>query len=778
MHSLALAPCLAAALSLTSCAYLPLERHGRFDAPRLDTAFIESNSSAPNLPIVGGDILSDNDDAFERKLALVRSARESIDLAYYIYGDDYSSSLLSRELLAATARGVDVRMLLDYHSHYVNLDQFLMLEHRGNEGAGSLQVRLYNRPTRNIIRDAVFLTLGCGKVNAGKKAGCSKAKISEIEDLFEEDHARASAEGVTTASKLYTANSGLFLSGLYAKNPNLMAMAVSRGQDVDVGKLRAGSAEADPAAREQLKELGELYWRANYGGGLDRVVNRLKLSSALLLHGDEIDPVFDAFSAYLPVERDVADSDSRRDWSHLSDFLHHKVLLIDGRALVIGGRNVQDAYHMNPSELSAKYTFMDTDVHLELTDGDAELLQSFDRLWDFEPMVATLDDVRQHAPNEFLAESRIADAACEAMTSDIERHRTCLARELSGAEQITLETRLESRHDTMMRRAARYESEYKPRAEASRGRRWAIDPAATVHYVENLPFAYADDSIDGVGMRDADVVGRQYGGRNDDEADSGKHLSALWLAAMNEVCSNAIEGERSAIYLHNAYFFLPSNLLSRLARMVDGRLSCANVDIVVLTNSIETTDLNVVNALSGHALQALFEHYEKRHDPRRGATLAYHEYLPDPDAANLSLHSKIMVFGDDLFIGSANADFRSYLMDTNNGVLIRDQPELTADYVSWLHTLLDDPARTVRRDSHFQHVTRDDMLAEGDRLVDATFAKYRAERFVDDPDQRDDLKQRLRELADEAYRLSRLVVAGSGDARQAQERLDGLFKAI
>lgn len=117
-------------------------------------------------------------------------------------------------------------------------------------------------------------------------------------------------------------------------------------------------------------------------------------------------------------------------------------------------------------------------------------------------------------------------------------------------------------------------------------------------------------------------------------------------------------------------------------------------------------------------------------------------------------------------------------MDTNNGVLIRDQPELTADYVSWLHTLLDDPARTVRRDSHFQLVTRDDMLAEGDRLVDATFAKYRAERFVDDPDQRDDLKQRLRELADEAYRLSRLVVAGSGDARQAQERLDGLFKAI
>jgi len=779
MHRAASTFCLAAVITLASCTLLPFGAFDRdTDAPSLDTAFIETNSSAPDMRIGGGDILTDNDDAFERKLELVRSADDSIELAYYLYGDDYSSSLLSREILAATARGVDVRMLLDYHSHYANLDHFLMLERRGNEGQGSLRVRLFNRPTRNIIEDAVFLTLGCGEANAGSTEGCSAAKFEQIESVFEEEHARASTDRVDTVSNLHTVNSGLFLSGLYAKNPNLMAMAASQGQDIDVDTLRAGGEDADPAAREQLKELGSLYWQANYGGGFDRVVNRLKLSAAFLLYGDEINPVFDAFSAYLPVERAGGEGSSRRDWSHLTDFLHHKLLLVDRRDLVIGGRNVQDSYHMNSNPLSAKYTFMDTDVHLRLENSDDNLVRSFDRLWGFKSMVASLDDVRRHAPNDLLAEGAIADAACESVSENRQAHRSCITREMDRARNITVDERLADKHDLMIARAERYASDYAPRRIDERSRQWAIDAAATIHYVENLPFAYDDDSIDAVGMREASIVGRQYGGRNDDEANSGKHLSALWLAAMKAVCNASREGDRSTIYLHNAYFFLPSNLLSRVARMVDGREPCANVDIVVLTNSIETTDLNVVNALSRHSLQALFEHYDARHDPVQGATLAYHEYLPDPDAANLSLHSKIMVFGDDLFIGSANADFRSYQMDTNNGILIQDQPQLTADYVTWLHARLDDPARTIRRDRYFLLTAREDMLNEGDQLVDATLARYRAERFIDDPERIGELKRHLREISNEAYRLSRRIVAGTRGHRDAQARLDGLFKAI
>ncbi|MBK7962875.1 MAG: phosphatidylserine/phosphatidylglycerophosphate/cardiolipin synthase family protein [Bdellovibrionales bacterium] len=52
---------------------------------------------------------------------------------------------------------------------------------------------------------------------------------------------------------------------------------------------------------------------------------------------------------------------------------------------------------------------------------------------------------------------------------------------------------------------------------------------------------------------------------------------------------------------------------------------------------------------------------------------------------NKSLHTKISVLGDDIIIGSANADVRSYFMDTNNAVMIRNAPNLVADYLAFLN---------------------------------------------------------------------------------------------
>ena len=62
-------------------------------------------ASAPRLDFSTAKVLLDNDEAFEQKLQAVRNARESLDLAYYIFADDYSSSLLAQELIAAKARG-------------------------------------------------------------------------------------------------------------------------------------------------------------------------------------------------------------------------------------------------------------------------------------------------------------------------------------------------------------------------------------------------------------------------------------------------------------------------------------------------------------------------------------------------------------------------------------------------------------------------------------------------------------------------------------------------
>ena len=137
---------------LNACSVL-MPASQRADVRSLDPQVFSEYRSGPDLSLGGGRILTDNDDAFETKLDLIKKASKSIDLAYYIFDDDYSSSLIAKELINATKRGVSVRMLLDYHSHYQALDFFNMLEEYGNRHTGSFSVRLYNRPSKHIIKD-------------------------------------------------------------------------------------------------------------------------------------------------------------------------------------------------------------------------------------------------------------------------------------------------------------------------------------------------------------------------------------------------------------------------------------------------------------------------------------------------------------------------------------------------------------------------------------------------------------------------------------------------
>jgi putative cardiolipin synthase len=61
----------------------------------------------------GVQLLDDGPAALAVRLLLVRRARISIDIQYYIWCDDVSGRLLLDELAAAAARGVEVRLLLD-----------------------------------------------------------------------------------------------------------------------------------------------------------------------------------------------------------------------------------------------------------------------------------------------------------------------------------------------------------------------------------------------------------------------------------------------------------------------------------------------------------------------------------------------------------------------------------------------------------------------------------------------------------------------------------------
>ena len=143
---------------------------------------LSKSASAYPLTINEGYVYTNNDQAFLSKKHLIEGAKKTIDMSYYIYSDDHSSSVLTKALIDAAHRGVKVRLLVDYETNYNNLDLFSMMEKEGN---GNIQVRLYNRPTANIVKDAVFMTMGCSKETMAKHPGdCSAEKFAAIDKVF------------------------------------------------------------------------------------------------------------------------------------------------------------------------------------------------------------------------------------------------------------------------------------------------------------------------------------------------------------------------------------------------------------------------------------------------------------------------------------------------------------------------------------------------------------------------------------------------------------------
>jgi putative cardiolipin synthase len=61
----------------------------------------------------GFRLLDSNEDGLAWRLALIDSARHSIDVQYYVWWDDESGSLLMKRVIEAADRGVKVRLILD-----------------------------------------------------------------------------------------------------------------------------------------------------------------------------------------------------------------------------------------------------------------------------------------------------------------------------------------------------------------------------------------------------------------------------------------------------------------------------------------------------------------------------------------------------------------------------------------------------------------------------------------------------------------------------------------
>ncbi len=733
----------------------------------LSSEALQKSASAYPLGIVEGYVYTDNDAAFRSKVKLIEGAQKSIDMIYYIFSDDHSSSVLTKALLDAASRGVSVRLLVDYETNYNHLDLYSMME---KEGKGNLHVRLYNRPTANIVKDAVFMTMGCSKETEGcRRADCSAEKFAAIDKLFADEKIDGVPAASRNISNLNTGNSGLYLSGLYSKRGDVIAFAVQKGGGVDLQKLKEQGSATTPQDKEELKKVGKDYLQARTGGPFLRLQKNTELFFAFAENGAELNPYKETLTSTLPVNRKL-NAEETKDWDYFSDYTHHKFLLVDGTSLQMGGRNVENSYHMEKATpLIEKYIFMDTDIFATFSQGGDAIARSFEDMWNFTPMVATLAEVRQHAPNDFVANIKYADKSCEGKQGKTERE-ACVQKEMQTNFQ-DLETRMADCQRTMEENARIYMSEYAPTLPEQLAPGFALDKGSTLAYLENLPF-----------NRDlpADKRQRTYGALAGEEAKDGKYIHDIWLKSIPGVCAAATPENPKRIILHNAYFFPAANLTHELSRMVNGDYDCSNVTVTVLTNSIETTDLNPVNIAAHHSIKAFTDFYQQHSDPAKRAKFDYYEYLPPKSGHNRSLHSKVSVFGDDIIIGSANADVRSFMMDSNNAMLVRNAPVFAHEYIDFVDSIIADPSRVRKTNDYFTNTSRDVMKQEDLATFQLIMTKYGADKKMA-PAEKQQVEDRFLRMLDDSYNLTRDSISpdlSTAKQRENQNSFNDQFKPI
>jgi hypothetical protein len=310
---------------------------------------------------------------------------------------------------------------------------------------------------------------------------------------------------------------------------------------------------------------------------------------------------------------------------------------------------------------------------------------------------------------------------------------------------------------------------YQPRESSEEDPDILMEPGVTAYYLENLPY---DRSMP-VNERE-----RGFGSVNGREGRSGKHIHNVWLSGMANSCNAASVGRPQRIVLNNAYLLPPSNLMGRLADMIDGTLDCSNVTIDVLTNSAESTDLSIINFFARYSLKAIADYYLSHRHPDKGATLRYFELRhqgPDPDVSELSLHSKDLVLGPDLFIGSANLDARSLLMDSNNGLLLRGAEVSRLAYLDWFDGVLDDDGLVENKTGWLVRTSLDAMITD-DRVAAERFFSRLLDRLTGDD------KIPTTPLVDEVERLLRLAYALSAEtlrgSEDAAKRFNAKFKFL
>lgn len=664
-----LMPLLLALLPTTAIACAPVEEEAADDGAAAMTDKALGNIGQRISNPTGGEVYSRNEDALSAKLGVVERAQkgDTLDVSYYIFSDDESSALYATRLVEAARRGVKVRVMLDYLTNFTRYHYFKAMQDAAG-GADKMEFRFYNKPSANIVTDIKYLVTPCS-----------------LPDKPIMDPACTADRQAKSSSAESAAKADIFLSGLYSKNAG--AMQVAMGEVIQQYQAAAtAGGPTKPEDRAKAIEAFKLVFDAKFKGDVSAAI-------LVFLAGDKLAPINNAFAALIP----AAAGDHKRDWQHLSDFTHQKLTLRTspgGKAeMVTGGRNVENSYHLTelPKEREGawrkKYVFMDMDSHVAFDNGDA-IQGRFEKLWNFDGMVAKMNgDVEKLTPVGLEIPVLGADGKPTGQMVPVLKAYTYKEIEATAKRFLDEYADYDTKTGAFTKikasgKALALADEQFPKFDLSQ------DPGASLRYVDNVP------NPKGQRVYGTDIA---FGA----EAANGKEIQELWFRALEDACKKgdaAKPQKKVEVIFHNAYLSLPSRLQHQLFDRTNlygngTRFECENgvTQVKILTNSRESTDLNIVNVYNEPWMKPTMQADRLHADGKR--FIEYREYqsnqITQRNPIQRSLHAKVMIFGNAIWIGSANADGRSQFMDSNNGVFINNAPNLVAQYKKWLSTTVE-----------------------------------------------------------------------------------------
>lgn len=751
----------------------------RKNARELTTAEIEDIATSKNLNTGSGfksaELIIDNDVAFDKKLQAIQNAKKEIRMVYFIYANDDSSALITKALIEKAQAGIKVKLLVDFITNFSNFDLFAMM---AKEGRGNIDIRFYNFPSARILRDAVFTTMSCpDDPNPGSK-NCYKSKESRMSDKAD--------------SNFF---SQLFLAGLYGKSGTALKVSLGLGGQISKDDFKKKEGE-DDINIEKLKEFFELLFQAQVKNNF---LAKVKLQFAMIAYGKDLNPLVNQLTGRLPIINDSkplfsTNASHGEEWDHLTDYVHHKLIIVDGSEFQLGGRNIEDSYHMKERVSGrGKYIFQDTDFHAVTATGAVKSIEnSFDRMFNFGDMVASLDKVNKYIPYKYITNSEALNQAALGCSDKIkkglytkENADQCVIKDIELAKGfLSDENRIISVKKQLLLSVDNYNQKYLQVHKKNYKDNWrrqtyteGVSDSLNESDLKNAEFYYFENTPYDVKSKS---LSRRVGAKFKRDEKYNKNIHELWYKELENSCRvSQNENREVQVVFHNAYLMMPSGLMYTMAKMMNGTFGdCSKVKVTFLTNSFETTDLNIINIFARYQMVQLFKYYQGlldyqkviQNNPRLAGPfkswfpkLEYYEYKASAMGSGISLHTKLAVFGNDIFVGSANLDIRSYYMDTNNGVLIRNAIDLKNQYLSYINEMLKDTSRTQNMTAEFSSYTEKKADEENNQILNTMLARWDKKNRINEAK-----KKALVEIMDKlgshiAFTTFKLLTYKSGD---------------